>query len=864
MAIEDIKNELEQKFNEQLPEFYKRRIIFWNDETGEFKEEIKDLALSNAKVLMIDENNQFYAKKLLNEDDISSNYLVYNPIVVNEEEDWFLDMKLYSEEYRADLVSRWMQETNILNNLDLRSEVKGLKGFFNAQSRRTKLKAFNDVINNSSKLYLSVLAVICGVKERTPEAIIRAVLEDGSNLTNHLTIEFQRYSILSKFHVLLNNVCDFKDDKNIDHLAEHIVLSALYRTMPVKVLSGLEGKYTETRSDFCYDFMFSWLHSDDNKTAKPVIKNVEENLCLRKRFEQFDIDDLMETDIVPCIDEVILLKLMRGILNNTITSDMLLTVVDKRRTSVWFDDFRYYYDGLYQVALMKKFYEKHIVGFHHTVAKDMWNSYVNDYCQMDSIYRRFHITYSNILKSINSYVDDDFKRIVDYVEKEYKNWYLNGLAENWTKIIEEDLKNKGYISDIDQQDRFYLDEVANCDNKVFVIISDALRYDVAVDLYSKLYIDTKCNISIDSREAIFPTITKFGMAALLPHKDLSAIVKDGEIKVLADDQATEMSNRETILKNRNKKSVTLKYKDIITMKNDERREAVKGMDIIYIYHDLIDSTGHNDETKVFDACEEAIEELNNLVHIITGSMNGINILITSDHGFLYTYQPLNEDDKMEKSSFKNNVIETGRRYVLTDDKASPDFLIPVKGFYNNDEILGFAPRENIRIKTAGGLNFVHGGVSLQEIVIPVIKYRYLRAGYKSYEDHRDKYDSKPVTVGLLSSNKKISNMIFNLSFYQKEPVKDNYVACVYEVYITDASGNKVSDVQKIIADKESQVTKEREFKVTFNLKSQAYSNKDTYYLVIADSSNSEVPVKEEIQIDIAMAFEGLDLFRLGE
>lgn len=864
MALEDIKNELEQKFNEQLPEFYKRRIIFWNDESGEFKEEIKNLALNNAKVLILDENNQFYAKKLLNEDDISSNYLVYNPIVVKEEEDWFLDMKLYSEEYRADLVSRWMQETNILNTVDLRNEVKGLKGFFNSQSRRTKLKAFNEIINNSSKLYLCVLAVVCGVKERTPEAIIKAVLKDGSNLTNHLTIEFQKYSILPKFHVLLNKVCDFKDDKNIDHLAEHIVLSALYRTMPVKILSGLEDKYTEIRSDFCYDLMFNWLHSDDKKSAKPVIKNVEDNLLLRNRFEQFDIDDLLETDIVPCIDEVILLKLMRGILNNALTSDALLTVVDKRRTSVWFDDFRYYYDGLYQVALMKKFYEKHITGFHHTIAKDVWTSYVSDYYQMDSNYRRFHITYSNILKSINSFVDDDFKRIVDYVEKEYKNWYLSGLAENWTKIIEDDLKNQGYISDIEQQERFYLDEVANYDNKVFVIISDALRYDVAVDLYNQLRIDTKCDIAIDSREAIFPTITKFGMAALLPHRDLSLAVKNCEFKVLSDGWTTEMGDRDAVLKNRNSKSVALKYKDIITMKNDERREAVKGMDVVYIYHDMIDSTGHNDETKVFDACEEAIAELNNLVHIITGSMNGINILITADHGFLYTYQPLNEDDKMEKSSFKNNVLEVGRRYVLTDDKVSPDFLMPVKGFFNNNNVLGFAPRENIRIKTSGGQNFVHGGVSLQEMVIPVIKYKYLRAGYKSYENHRDKYDAKPVTIALLSSNRKISNMIFNLSFYQKEPVKDNYVPCTYEVYIIDVNGNKVSDIQKIIADKESQVTKEREFKVTFNLKPQAYSNKDTYYLVIADSSNLEVPVKEEMQIDIAMAFEGLDLFKLGE
>lgn len=49
MAIEDIKKELEQRFAEPLDEFYKRRIIFWNDEDGEFLDEVKSLTLSNAK-----------------------------------------------------------------------------------------------------------------------------------------------------------------------------------------------------------------------------------------------------------------------------------------------------------------------------------------------------------------------------------------------------------------------------------------------------------------------------------------------------------------------------------------------------------------------------------------------------------------------------------------------------------------------------------------------------------------------------------------------------------------------------------------------------------------------------------------------
>ena len=248
--------------------------------------------------------------------------------------------------------------------------------------------------------------------------------------------------------------------------------------------------------------------------------------------------------------------------------------------------------------------------------------------------------------------------------------------------------------------------------------------------------------------------------------------------------------------------------------------------------------------------------------MICSELNGLNVIITSDHGFLYTYQELNESDKMERSSFKKDIVEQGRRYVITKDLANPDFLMPVKGIYNDANLLGFAPRENIRIKGYGGTKFVHGGTSLQEMCVPIIKYKYLRTGYKAYRINKDKYDTKPVSIALLSSNRKISNMIFNLSFYQKEAVKDSYIPCTYNVYITDAAGNEVSDIQKIIADKTSTVPKDREFKCTFNLKSQQFSNTDTYYLVIVDEDGKQVPIKEEVQIDIAMAIGDFDFFGL--
>lgn len=860
MAIEDIKKELEQRFAEPLEDFYKRRIIFWNDEDGDFKEEVADLELSNAKILMLDSTNQFESKKTLSFDDQNSNYLVYNPLITDPEHDWFLDIKLYSDEYRADQTSRWMQDMHIVNTPELRKEVKYYKGFFNAAGRRKLISDFEESIDKKSTLYMSMLSAVCGAKERNPESIIKSVILTGADLENSAKVNLLKYSVSDLFWTMVHSTTGFNSSENIDDLTNHVVLSAVSRTMSSTVLSGLESRYSDIHSGFCYDLVFNWIHSGDRNSFKPVGEYVTSNLNLADRFNQFDIKDLVDTDVLPVIDEVILSKLMYSIIARNLDADSIMSTVEKRRTAAWYEDYSYFYEGIYQVSLMNKFYEKHLNSFHHITAKDMWDTYASDYYQMDSYYREFHNAFSACLQSIHPSLDDDFKDLADYVEKEYKNWYLDKLASNWNRVIEDDLRSTGKITGLPQQTDFYKDTVKKVDGKVFVIISDALRYDVACALARQLEIGSTADVSISAQQGIFPTITKFGMAALLPHRSLEISVQNDSVKVLIDGHSSEMSDRDGILKSYSENSVALKYRDIINMKRDEKRAAVNGKDIVYIYHDTIDASSHNDESSVFEACTKAVNEIVNLVNVICSSLSGINIIITSDHGFLYTYQELNEEDKMERSSFRKNIIEQGRRYVITDSEADPDFLMPVNGIYNKADMLGFAPRENIRIKGAGGINFVHGGTSLQEMCVPVIKFRYLRSGYKALRTNKDKYDTKQVSVALLSSNRKISNMIFNLNFYQKEPAIDNYIPCTYIVYIEDSAGNEVSDRQKIIADKTSTVAKDREFKRTFNLKSQKFSNTDTYYLVIADEAGIQVPVKEEVQIDIAMAIDEFDFF----
>ena len=896
MDTDKVIQDLNRRFAAPLPEFYQRRIIFWYDEDKEFEDKLDDVVLENAKVIALTGNNTFSVKKLLSVDDLTTNYLVYSSCVYNcPDDNWLLDVELYSEEFRADLISIWMDEMGLTSNPAMRKQIKNYRAYFNAKDRRLKVSTQNKVPATPAQLHMAVMAAICGLKDAQPNMILRSVFRAGLDLKNNTVYQdFVKYHADGAFWAMVRQGCGFvEEEPDLGQLAIHLLLTAATRTMRQEYLAGLDGFISMPHQAYCYDFISEWLHSDkvnsseagregglgrDIQQLYDVARYVEDEARLHQRFEKLTVDDLAGTECFPCINEVILTKLMTEISDHIIDVDTITSTVEKRRTCAWYEPFENFYDGILQVANMQSFFKEHSAGFHTAEAKGIWKEYTESYYQMDTYYRLFHLSFQKSLETSNILLDDLFKHVVDKVEGLYTHWFLGELGNNWSDVCADELATYGKVLEVPQQEEFYRSRIKTSDTKVFVIISDAMRYEVAATMADQLQRETQSKVSISSMQSIFPSITKFGMAALLPHKELTVEVRNDILTVLADGQSTASTYRDKVLKSEDPASVALKYNDIIAMKRAERSALVKGMDVVYIYHDTIDEASHTSDTAVFSACDKAISELKNLVRIIVNEFGGTNILITADHGFLYTYSPLTEDDKVGKNEIydvdKENAdtlkkesvkrcVEYGRRYAIMQKGAQPNYLLPVKFLDGNTEYDGFAPRESIRIKmNGGGMNFVHGGISLQEMVVPVIEYHYLRNDSMEYKRNKQKYDTKPVTVNLLSANRKISNMIFSLNFYQKDAVSANREAATYQVYFTDENGRQISDVQKIIADKTSDNGAERTFRCQFNLKSLKYSNVDTYYLIIEneDKNSKQIPQREAFQIDIAFAVDEFDFF----
>ena len=673
MDTDKVIQDLNRRFAAPLPEFYQRRIIFWYDEDKEFEDKLDEVVLENAKVVALTGNNAFSVKKLLSVDDLTTNYLVYSPLAYNRPDDnWLLDIELYSEEFRADLISIWMDEMGLASNPAMRKQVKHYRAYFNAKDRRLKISAQNKVPATPAQLHMAVMAAICGLKDAQPNQILRSVFRAGLDL-NHNAVyqDFVKYHADGGFWAMVRQGCGFSEEEpDLGRLAIHLLLTAATRTMRQEYLAGLDGFISMPRQAYCYDFISEWLHSNDIGQLYDVARYVEDEARLHQRFEKLTVDDLVGTECFPCINEVILTKLMTEISDHIIDVDTITGAVEKRRTCAWYEPFENFYDGILQVANMQNFFKEHSAGFHTAEAKGIWKEYTESYYQMDTYYRLFHLSFQKSLETSNILLDDLFKHVVDKVEGLYTHWFLGELGNNWSDVCADELAAYGKVLEVPQQEEFYCSRIKTSDTKVFVIISDAMRYEVAAAMADQLRRETQSKVSLGSMQSIFIRI----------------------------------------------------------------------------------------------------------------KMNG------------------------------------------------------------------------------GGMNFVHGGISLQEMVVPVIEYHYLRNDSMEYKRNKQKYDTKPVTVNLLSANRKISNMIFSLNFYQKDAVGANREAVTYQVYFTDENGRQISDVQKIIADKTSDNGAERTFRCQFNLKSLKYSNTATYYLVIADEQGLQMPQREPFQIDIAFAVDEFDFF----
>jgi len=295
-----------------------------------------------------------------------------------------------------------------------------------------------------------------------------------------------------------------------------------------------------------------------------------------------------------------------------------------------------------------------------------------------------------------------------------------------------------------------------------------------------------------------PSYTQLGMASLLPGREWSI---DGVTGYAAVDgqSTTGTPNREEILTGACEgRATALQAETFLAMNTKtDGRDLMRDHDVIYIYHNKIDHIGDKTTTEhqTADAVNIAFEELETIIKKVA-NINGTNMLLTADHGFLFQQTAVDEGDK--------TYLPVATKWGCTNRRYALGWGVPqtagVKTFsaqalgVGGDWTAAFPLALGRFLVRGSGTRYVHGGFTLQEVVVPVVKIRKTRSD-----------DITQVNIDFLRVPTKITTGQLSIALYQEHPVGEKIRPRTLRVGLYAKDGAPLSEVKTIIFDsKESE------------------------------------------------------------
>jgi uncharacterized protein (TIGR02687 family) len=749
--------------------FQQHRLVFWYDEKAEMTVLFNSLQIVGVEKIVID-NNEFTLKHQLLIEKPTQKFLLYQakakPI---DNENWLLDLLLSNYEFHTEASSLYLQD------LDLPQEFKSLieqhEEFFANEKRINDLKALLEPEDRESAIRLKMLSIIC-VTEPEWEKVLYALFAESYNNKQ------DKYKAIDKFGLsgyLWETIGKKYNYKSSTPSIKDILLQLVQDNFERSISTG-----KPTLNKEAYLFVNRWK---ENTRARQVYNDwsqqLEKDLGIEAAIQSINAEQLLDADTYAVIDKKIIFGIREHIVNNTSSNYTLQEWIEKRRVKFFFADFSQIYEALSNAASLLDEIRK--VNLTIQSPQDGFEKYEKQWYKIDKLYRKY------IYASEQAEHQNILKDLTHQIEKAYGNSFLLKLGDNWQASI--DGMTNWNIEKIINQKQFYKKWVApytKKEKRVFVIISDALRYESAAELRELILQEDRYTATLNAVLGSLPSYTQLGMASLLPHTALT--FEDQNDIVYADGISTQGTpNRTKVLQKTYPGSIAISAEDFLKMKsNTEGREFIKPYNVIYIYSNHIDKIGDDktSEGKVFEATEkEFVYLLRILKHI--NNMNGYNMIITADHGYLYQHNRLDESDFTDFTP-SGTLYKTSRRFVLgknlTNNKSVQKWEEKALGFA--DETEAQIPKSINRIRIQGaGSRFVHGGACLQEIVVPVLEINKSR-----------KSDIEQVEIDIISGTSNITSNSFAVSFYQKQPVADKIQPRQIKAGFYTGAGQLISDV----------------------------------------------------------------------
>lgn len=780
--------------------FDKQRIVFWYDTRREFRADYEALSMPGVEKIEL-ANNEFGVKYRILREQPEQKFLLYRdgPEPAHLE-NWLLDVQLASgSNFRTDQVALWLAELEL--GPDAYPLLEAHLAFFEAAKRREKLKELLAPGDSQHALRQKMLAV-CVACEPRLDAMLETLLAELASGADTRAKLMERSRLNGHFWELIKRTYGYCSEQ--PGLQDFVI--ELFKSC---FLTEVDAEFKSRLSQEAKVFIKRWKDSRSHAQAfEQLSAQCADILQIEDKLQGLAYRVLMTVDEFEAIDRKILSELVRDVAARTVGAQEVEQWVRQRRQGHWFDSYQHVYLAIEHAAQFMQMLE--LAQLEMDSLADGVHKYAQTWFRLDQRYRKF------VYHARESGQATLLQALSQQVENLYSNNYLSYLNVRWQRFV--DGCERWEASLVVSQAKFFehfVQPYLERKGKVCVLISDAFRYEVGEELQSLIRREDRFDAELVPALSCLPSYTQLGMASLLPHKTLQ-IVENDSGEVMADGiSATGSTNRARILAQTVASSTTVLAKDVLAMGKDDSRALLRDHDVVYVYHNLIDKTGDTRDTeeRVFGAAEETLEELLRVIKKLANA-NASNIVVTADHGFIYQHHPLQDSDFLSTEPSGDEILYTDRRFVLgrglQENSSFKTFQPDQLGLTGSLQVQIPKSINRLRLKGSGS-RFVHGGATLQEVVIPVISINKKRQS-----------DVGKVEVELIGGGSKtITTGQLGVGLYQTEPVTDKRQPRRLRAGLYTLAGESISDIHELNFDMTSSNPREREMTVRFILSRKA-------------------------------------------
>ncbi len=768
--------------------FLRHRLVLWYDPKREWSSAFEEFAGSGVTKLRV-EGNEFSVKVAIHQDpDRSARYLLYFPSErPRDMEDWLLDLRLQGHEFKADRASLILQDVGL--PYEFRPVIEEHIGFFNAKQIQALVPMLT-AAEEARSLRLKMMAVLTGTEADVDSLLLAFLSRDtGDVLLDPVEERFGQANLVGAFWKEVGLRFGYASDKPT--LRDFTTI--LFRwANPLDSGVSLDLHVRV--------FLQRWK---DSQSHGPAFRRwsgaLEADLHISEQLEALDdIRQIEESDTFAAFERFIIHRACRSFEKGEASATLSATI-EARRRSFWFNDHADGYEALAQAIRLRELLDATELRVESVDAGV--NRYVAAWHQMDNAYRRCccHLRrYGHVAVT---------ECVADWVEKAYVNTFLLPLADRWSDRVRDmaTWRSDGTVPQTAFFER-HVQPFIDKGQKVFVVVSDALRYEAAAELVARIQSENRWTAQLDSVLGSLPSYTQLGMASLLPGKERTIQPADGTVLVDGKAATGTEGRRQILAAAVGGRATATQAETFLEMNTKtEARALMRDHDVIYIFHNTIDKVGDSPatEAKTAEAVETALGELMQILRKIANA-NGNNMLLTADHGFLFQQSEVAEADDLPlpvagEWLMKNRRFALGRS--IAKNPAVKTFAATDLGLSGDWQVT--FPLSLGRFPLSGsGKRYVHGGLSLQEVVVPVVRIHKARSD-----------DTERVEVDILRAPSKITTGQLTLSLYQLQPVAEKTLPRVLTVGVHAPDGKVISDVQSLAFDLADEEPRLREKKV---------------------------------------------------